>query len=135
MPKNPSPQPCRTFSESFRKARVADIDNGLLTVAETIRMYGMSKSVLYRWKQRYSQHYQHQTRQVVELESEQHRTKVLLDRVAVLERTIGQKQIEIDMLRKCLDLAGEEFGEEWKKKLSSALSPGSIDIATLTTTP
>ncbi len=108
---------------------VADIDNGLLTPRDALRLYGMSKSVLYRWMHRYSKHHQHQTRQVVELESEQHRTKLLLDRVATLERIVGQKQLEIDVLHKTLELAAEELGEEWKKKHSSVRSLGSTGIA------
>lgn len=91
----------RVYSESFRKARVADIENGMLTVSETHRVYGISISVIYRWIHRYSKHLTHHTRQVVELESEQHRTKMLLERVSMLERTVGQKQLEIDVLRTC----------------------------------
>jgi transposase len=114
----------RVYSESYRKARVADIENGMLTVLETHRVYGISISVIYRWIHRYSTHLVHHTRQVVELESEQHRTKMLLERVGMLERTVGQKQLEIDVLRTMLDLAGQELGDEWKKKLSSIPSHG-----------
>ena len=123
-PPNRELKQTRVYSESYRKERVADIENGLLTVSETHRVFGLSISVIYRWIHRYSKHITHHTRQVVEVESEQHRTKMLLERVGMLERTIGQKQLEIDVLRTMVDLASQELGEEWKKKHCSIPSPG-----------
>lgn len=106
----------RNFSESFRRQRVRDIEQGLLTPSEVKRLYNVSLSAIYRWIHKYSTHLEHHTRQVVELESEQHQTKMLLERVAELERAVGQKQLQIDVLTKMLEEAEEVLGPEWKKK-------------------
>lgn len=125
----------RIFSEEFKRQCVADIENGLLSIKETSRLYRVSVTSVYRWLHRYSPHLEHHTRQVVELESEQHRTTALLERVAELERTIGQKQLTIDVLTKMLDQAGAELGDDWKKKLSTMFLPGSGTTDTSTDTP
>ena len=53
---------------------------------------------------------------VTQMESEQFKTQLLLQRVAELERTVGQKQLEIDYLQCCLTVAGEDLGYDIKKK-------------------
>jgi hypothetical protein len=53
---------------------------------------------------------------VVQMESEQFKTTLLSQRVAELERIIGQKQMEIDFLNKSFELASEEVGYDLKKK-------------------
>lgn len=106
----------RVFSEAFRRQRVLDIEQGLISVSETHRIYHVSFASIYRWIHKYSTRLEHHTRQVVELESEQHRTKMLLDRVADLERALGQKQLQIDITGKMLEEAEEQLGPDWKKK-------------------
>jgi|WetSurMetagenome_2_1015567.scaffolds.fasta_scaffold148720_1 transposase len=114
----------RIFSEAFRRERVSEIERGMLTVKEVCRIYHVSSAAVYRWIHAYSQHLQHHTRQVVELESEQHRTKLLLERVATLEQALGQKQLLVDILQRAVENAAEELGPDWKKKLSSLLWNG-----------
>lgn len=109
-------KPLRIFSEAFKRQRVSDIEQGLLTPTETHRLYNIAIPTIYRWIHKYSTHLEHHTRQVVELESEEHQTKMLLERVAELERAVGQKQLQIDVLTKMLEEAEEVLGPEWKKK-------------------
>ena len=134
-PPKTSLQVRRIYSEAFRRQRVLDIEQGLVTVSETRRIYNVSYQTIYNWIHRYSTTMKHQTRQVVELESEEHRTKALLERVAELERVIGQKQLEIDVLKKIVDAAEDELGPDWKKKQSSRSSSGSGTTAPNTATP
>ena len=49
----------------------------------------------------------------------------LLQRVAELERIVGQKQLEIDFLNKLMGLATEELGRDVKKNTAVKLSSGS----------
>jgi transposase len=105
----------RRFSEAFRRQRVLDIEQGLLTVSETRRIYAVSSSSIYRWLHMYSNTCKHKTRIVVEQESEEHRSKQLLARVAELERTVGQKQLHIEVLERLVDDATTNLGEDWKK--------------------
>jgi hypothetical protein len=53
---------------------------------------------------------------VVQMESEAQKTLLLQQRVAALERIIGQKQLEIDVLSKCISIASETLGFDIKKK-------------------
>jgi hypothetical protein len=62
---------------------------------------------------------------VVQLESEAHKTKLLLQQVAELERSIGQKQLKIDYLEKLVEVAGHEFNVDLKKKFDGPSSNGS----------
>ena len=63
---------------------------------------------------------------VVQMESEAHKTLQLLQRVAELERIVGQKQLEIDFLDKLMELATEELGYGVKKNTAAKLSNGTV---------
>jgi hypothetical protein len=52
---------------------------------------------------------------VVEMESETKRVLALLQKVAELERIVGQKQIMIDFQSKMIELAEEEYQVDIKK--------------------
>ena len=58
------------------------------------------------------------------MESKAYKNQQLLQRVADLERIIGQKQMEIDFLGKLLELGSEELGFDLKKNFSTRLSNG-----------
>lgn len=123
----------RTFSEAFRRQRVIDIEQGLISVTEVHRIYDIAISTIYTWLHRYSTTCNHQHRQVVELESEEHKTRLLLERVADLERVIGQKQLHIDVLENMLETASQQLGPEWKKKHSAKPSSSSVSTAPMDT--
>lgn len=119
----------RTFSEAFKRERVGEIERGMMRVSETSRLYEVSAATVYRWIRKYSISLKPQVRVVVELESEPHRTRMLLDRVAELERIVGQKQLAIDVLQEYLAMAEEELGPDWKKKVDSSSLPVSMPDA------
>lgn len=121
------------YSEAFRRQRVLDIEQGLISVTEVHRIYGVSISTVYDWLHRYSTTCTHQHRQVIELESEEHKTLALLERVAELERVIGQKQLHIDILEHVLKQAEAQLGPEWKKKHSGQPSSSSSKAASTDT--
>jgi hypothetical protein len=58
------------------------------------------------------------------MESEAYKTQQLLQRLAELERIVGQKQMEIDFLNKLLEIGSEEMGFDLKKNFSTKLSNG-----------
>lgn len=115
----------RYFSEEFKKSKVKELVEKQVTMSELVKLYGVSRSAVYKWLYRYSIHHQQKTKLVVEMESESQKTKRLLERVAELERAVGQKQLEIDFLNKILEIGGEELGFDLKKNLSIRLSNGS----------
>ncbi len=56
------------------------------------------------------------------MESEAHKSQMLQQRVAELERVIGQKQLELDFLNKLFEIGSQEMGFDIKKNLSTKLS-------------
>ena len=44
----------RTFSESFKRDKVKEIECGLLTVREVSKEYGVSQTAVYKWLRLYS---------------------------------------------------------------------------------
>lgn len=133
MVKKPSRQN-RFFSDEFKKQKVKEVDENLITVTEIAQEYGVSRTAIYRWLYKYSKRFEQGVRQVVELESEQEKTKKLKVRVAELERIIGQKQMKIDFLEKMIELGEKEKGVDFKKKFvtppftGTGTTEGSTDI-------
>lgn len=105
----------RIFSESFRKERVKEYESGRHTVLEISRLYGISDVTVYKWIYRYSTYNKKGYKVVEEKNSGRNRVQELLERVADLERALGQKQIKVDYLETLLEAAGERYGTDLKK--------------------
>ncbi|MBL8012542.1 MAG: transposase [Candidatus Omnitrophica bacterium] len=105
----------RTFSEAFRRSKVKEISNGQIRVRDVCRLYDISRASVYKWIHLYSD-VEKGVKTVVQMESESHKTKLLQERIAELERIVGRKQMEIDYLNVCLEVASEEVGYDIKKK-------------------
>jgi transposase-like protein len=123
----------RTFSEAFKRQRVKDLSTGLLKVGEVCKMYKVSRTSVYKWIYLYSD-IQKGFKMVMQMDSEETKTKMLLQRVAEMERIIGQKQMEIDTLNKGYELLEEELGYDVKKKYASMSWNGIENIPTSTDT-
>lgn len=106
----------RTFSEEFRRKKVWEIENKLTTVSQVSREYQISRTGVYYWIRKYSKHYQPSVKVVLQMESEEEKTKKLQFRIEELERALGRKQIELDYLNKLIELEGKRLGEDLKKK-------------------
>jgi transposase len=114
----------RCFSEEFKKSKVKELVEKQVTVTQLTRLYGVTRTAVYKWLYKYSPHYKRKTTLVVQMESESHKTMRLQQQVAELERIIGQKQLEIDFLNKLLEIGSEDLGFDIKKNFSSKLSSG-----------
>ena len=115
----------RIFSEEFKRQKVQLIVDKLASVKEISETYSVSHMSVYRWLYRYSPHHQKGTVQVVQMESEGHKTKELLRQVAELERALGQKQIAIDYLERLLAVSSESLQIDLKKTFGGPASSGS----------
>jgi transposase len=114
----------RNFSESFKREKVKDLVEKRISVADLVRLYGISRTSIYKWLYLYSNVEKgHKT--VMQKESEQHKTQLLQSRVSELERIVGQKQLEIDYLNVCFEAASEELGYDVKKKYAVPRSKSS----------
>ncbi len=114
----------RCFSEEFKKSKVKELVEKQITVTELSRLYGVTRTAVYKWLYKYSSHHQKKTNLVIEMESESYKTKRLQQQVAELERIVGKKQLEIDFLEKLLEVGSEELGFDLKKNFSTKLSNG-----------
>ena len=114
----------RFFSEEFRKQKVKEIEQNQIGVTELSKLYGVTRSSVYKWIYKYSLHLKKGVTQVIEMESESKKTKMLQARLAELERIVGQKQLQIDYLEKIVEFGSEEVGLDIKKKFDTEQSPG-----------
>ena len=115
----------RTFSEALKRRLVDDIVQKRATVLQVSREYEVSRNAVYKWLRRYRPLAGSAVKMVVEMDSESYRTKELLQRVAELERHLGQKQLQIDYLEKLIELAGDHLGQDLKKTFAAKRSNGS----------
>ena len=118
------PRPCRYFSLDFKKKIVNEIETKRIAIKDVASIYDVSRNSIYSWLYKYSKNYEKGAKMVLELESEAERTKFLMKKVAELERTLGQKTLQIDFLNKVIDICSEELGYDIKKKASTTLSNG-----------
>jgi len=109
----------RRFSEEFRTQRVREYERGEITISEICRLYKVSSTSVYKWLKKYSYFYQNNLVVVEEQDSMTKKLKAAEERIAELERTLGQKQIKVDYLETLVNVAGEYFGTDLKKTLST----------------
>ncbi|PWD99975.1 transposase [Marinilabilia rubra] len=118
-------RPSRYFSEDFKKQKVHEIVTKKATVREISNLYEIRTPIIYRWIHKYSSDHPKQTKIVVEMESESQKALFYKEKVAELERLVGQKQIQLDFMEKLIELASEELDMDLKKNFSSKLLNGS----------
>lgn len=114
----------RSFSEAFKKEKIKDVVEKRISITELCVLYRISRTSVYKWLYLYSQ-VEKGVNTVVQMESEAHKTQILQQRIAELERTVGQKQMLIDYLEKGFEVASEELGYDLKKKYAPQRSNGS----------
>ena len=118
----------RTFSEAFKRQKVKELVKCQVTVAEISILYNVSKTAVYKWLYKYSKDHSPGTIQVVQMESESQKTKLYQQRIAELERIVGQKQMEIDFLNKLVEISSQELGLDLKKNFGTKPFTGSEAI-------
>ena len=106
----------RHFSVEFRKHIVKQIESGQLTVAQAQREVGLKwPSTVYNWIYKYSRYLQKGAIMVVEKDSEQKKNERLRSENKELAAALGRKQLEIDALKKLIELASKELDIDLKK--------------------
>lgn len=115
----------RYFSEELRRQIVKQIENNEISVRGASREYEVSPAAIYKWMYRYSLHLKKGIRLIMEKKSQGERIKSLQERIEALERAVGQKQMEIDVLQKILELGSDAVGFDIKKKYSGKSFSGS----------
>lgn len=116
----------RYFSEDIRREVVKKIESNKVSIAQAKREYEVSATSIYRWIYHYSQYLKKGYRLIVEKKSHTERMEQMRQHIAELERVVGQKQLEIDILNKTLEIGSREAGFDIKKKCSGKLSTGIV---------
>lgn len=109
----------RQFSTEFKKEKIKQIDDGKITVLQLSRIYEVSTTAIYNWIRKYSKYAGENEAVVVQKESEGAKTAQLLKKIAELEQLIGQKQVEVEYLKKVVEFGSELAGTDIKKKFGS----------------
>lgn len=111
----------RYFSETFRKLRVKEYNEGKASVAEISRNYGVSGTSVYKWIAKYTPNYKKTIVKVVEEKSATKRSLELKKEVGNLEQLVGQQQVELLYLKKLIEVAEKHYGIDIKKNLRKEL--------------
>lgn len=118
----------RIFTPTLKKQIVNQIETGTINVASASREYMVSITSIYRWIHQYSAYNKKGTTMVIDNKGRSNQLQALQQRIAQLERVVGNKQMKIDFYEKFVELASEELGEDLKKKYFSTPSSGLADI-------
>lgn len=109
----------RTFSVAFKQEKVKEIESKQITVSQISRIYGVSRTAVHKWIRLYGSLKVKKERIVVEKESESYKTEQLQKKIAELERLLGQKQVEVEYLKKVVEFGSEATKTDIKKKFES----------------
>lgn len=107
----------RSFSAEFRRKKVEEIDCRITTVSEISREYQVTRAAVYKWIKQYSTtSMKKKERLIVEAESDTRKIATMQQKIAELERLLGQKQIQLEFMEKIIDIAEETYQVDIKKK-------------------
>lgn len=110
----------RVFSEAFKKEKVQEYLEHKVSVQQISDLYKVSRSSIYLWIYKYSK-LEPGVKTVVQMQSEEQKNKYLMQRIAELERIVGQKQLQLDLNHKLFELLNQELGYDVKKKYEQQL--------------
>ena len=105
----------RHFSNEFKKEKVELLSQKKVTVTELSRVYGVSKSAIYKWVDLFNTLPKGE-RIVLEKESEEKKNLALLKKISELEGVIGRQQVNVLFLESVIECGSELLGEDLKKK-------------------
>lgn len=114
----------KRFSIQVKKNIVRDIEKGLYTVIEACREIQVAEQTIYNWIYKYSSYLSKNKVLIVEDKSEVSKTLELEKRLREVEAALGRKQMELDLLNKMIDIAGNELKIDLKKSFSKKVSNG-----------
>ena len=118
----------RKFSQKVKIDTVKDIEQGKYSVLEASRELKTSDQTIYNWIYKYSSYLSKNKVLIVEDKSEVSKTKELEKRLQEAEAALGRKQMELDLLNKMIEIAGEDLKIDLKKNFSKKASNGTDEL-------
>jgi len=86
----------RYFSEAFKKAKVEDIEKGLVGILELAREYEVTRSAVYKWIYKYSRMRKKKEKVVVENDSDTRKLQLMKEKVNIY---ITSKQKKVNTIQ------------------------------------
>lgn len=114
----------RIFSEDFKKQKVKELDEKLISICELVNLYSVSRTSIYKWMAKYSVHYQQGTKMVVQMESESNKKNKSFSVKQSLNALLDNEQMEIDFLNKLIEISSQELKIDLRKNFSYVPSNG-----------
>lgn len=105
----------RKFAVEFKRRVVEEIKAGMMTVAQAMRQYEASSNLIYRWLDQYEHG---------RLENEPTAEGALENKIAELERKVGQQAMEIELLKKARDIYRQKLNERVSVRILKEASNG-----------
>jgi len=115
----------RRYSELFKQGIVQEYESGRLSVRQLSKLHGIAFQSIYRWIHKYSSVNEKGIRIVEYGDSTEERLRQLTRQVSELQRLVGEKQAELELLYKLMEIAEQELGIDLKKSISTGRSGGS----------
>lgn len=115
----------RAYSGDFKRELVRLFETGKFSVLQLDKLYGVPFNLIYKWIYQYSTTNEKGYRVVEMKQSSTSKLKNLEQKVKQLEQLLGQKQIQIEFLKKMIEIAEQELKIDIKKKSSTPQSIGS----------
>lgn len=113
----------KQYSTAFKVKVVSEIEGGDLTISQARRRYGLAGgSTVYRWLKQYGKHYQGAKIVRIQDPKEVDRTKQLEKEKQELESALAAAHLTILRLESTIEVAGEMYGVDLKKKFASKAS-------------
>ena len=112
----------RRYSEGYKLKVLAELSTGKYNKSELGRLYGINRTTLNKWIEKYDRKDLMNTRVTVETNDEVGRIKALQKEVEQLKTLLLRKDIDKLMLESYLEVAAENMGyknvDELKKNLN-----------------
>lgn len=107
----------RKFSKETKRQIIEEVQVGELSLAEVLRKYEISASVYYGWLRNYERG---------KFDNEPTKEGELLNRIAELERKVGQQAMEIDLLKKLKEIQQRRINEKRSSTVITGPSKGGV---------
>ena len=115
----------KRFSLKVKEDTVKEIERGKFSVLEASRELQVCQQTIYNWIYKYSSYLSKNKILIVEDKSEVSKTKELEKRLQKAEAALGRKQMELDLLNKMIEIAGDNLKIDLKKSFAKKVLNGS----------
>jgi transposase-like protein len=111
------------YSQAFKQKVVSEIEEGKLTVSEAGRLYDIKGSgTIKKWIKKLGKNHLLKKVVKIELTDEVEKLKQTEKERRELESALAQAHLKIMSLEKMLEIAGREYGVDFKKKYDTKAS-------------